>query len=91
MRIDQGYSIGTAGNPPFSVKDSYIDELLKQKFKTIEQLCNTYYECKDTSREKEHIYTKEYLLWMRIDQGYSIGTAGNPPFLIGETPDGSQS
>lgn len=34
---------------------------------------------------------EKYLLWMRIDQGYSIGTAGNPPFLIGETSDGSQS
>lgn len=45
-------------NSDITVKDSYIDELLKQKFKTIEQLCNTYYECKDTSREKEHIYTK---------------------------------
>ncbi len=45
-------------NSDITVKDSYIDELLKQKFKTIEQLCNTYYECKDTSWEKEHIYTK---------------------------------
>lgn len=45
-------------NSDITVKDSYIDELLKQKFKTIEQLCTTYYECKDTSREKEHIYTK---------------------------------
>ncbi|MDE5639235.1 MAG: hypothetical protein K2I47_05510 [Odoribacter sp.] len=45
-------------NSDITVKDSCIDELLKQKFKTIEQLCNTYYECKDTSREKEHIYTK---------------------------------
>lgn len=45
-------------NSDITDRKGHIDELLKQKFNTIDQLCNTYYECKDTPREKERIYTE---------------------------------
>lgn len=36
----------------------FIDELLKQKFATIDKLCSTYYECQNTERESKRIHTE---------------------------------
>ncbi len=39
-------------------KKGFIDELLKQKFDTIDKLCSTYYECQNTERERKRIHTE---------------------------------
>lgn len=37
-------------------RNGLIDELLRQKFDILDRLCHTYYECKDTQRERERIH-----------------------------------
>ena len=39
-------------------REGFIDELLKQKFTTIDKLCSTYYECQNTEREGKRIHTE---------------------------------
>lgn len=39
-------------------RKGFIDELLKQKFDTIDKLCSTYYECQNTERERKRIHTE---------------------------------
>ncbi|WP_251619712.1 hypothetical protein [Odoribacter lunatus] len=41
-----------------TAKNNYIDELVIQKFATIDKLCSTYYECQATPQEKERIYSE---------------------------------